>query len=235
VSVGAIALSFFDPAREIYGTARSGATILFEGRRPVPHSAGPAMEHTSGRWRAELAGVLELDLAPVTRSMDLDDLTVEVCRVSGRVAGRQVDCLGTVGETRSPPRWEELDALRSISTLVDEGNAFLALSRRPRGAIGHGEERIVAQLVRDGQLVAVDEARISTVYDSGGRQRSAGLELWVPGEELPHRGSGIVVAGSSIDLEGLRVHTAIFRWRLDGREAIGSYELVVRAEPPVAA
>jgi hypothetical protein len=83
--------------------------------------------------------------------------------------------------------------------------------------------------------MAVEDARISTVYDSGGRQRSAGLELWLPGEELPHRGSGLVIAGSTLDLEGLRVHTAVFRWRLDGRDGIGGYELMVRTEPPAAA
>jgi hypothetical protein len=235
VSDGPLALSFFDPARDIYGTARSGATILFEGRRAVPHAAGPAMEETAGRWRAEVAGVLELEFAPVAEPADLGELTAQVCRVSGRAAGRAIDCLGTVAETHSPPRWEELDALRSISTLVDEGNAFIALSRRPRHAAGHGQESVVAQLLRDGRAVGVKETRISTVYDSGGRQRSAGLELWLRGEELPHRGSGTVLAGSSLDLEGLRVHTAVFRWRLDGREGIGAYDVMVRAEPPAAA
>jgi hypothetical protein len=27
----------------------------------------------------------------------------------------------------------------------------------------------------------------------------------------------------------------VFRWRLDGREGIGAYELMVRVEPPAAA
>jgi hypothetical protein len=236
VSGRALAISFFDPAREIYGTARAGATILFEGRHPVPHSDGPAISQEDGRWRADLAGVLQLELAPVAEPAGLgEELTAEVCRVRGRAGGREVDCLGTVAETHSPPRWEELDALRSLSALVDEGNAFLALARRPRGALGHGQEHVVARLLRDGRLLAVEDARISTVYDSDGRQRSAGLELWLPDQELPHRGSGIVIAGSSIDLEGLRVHTAVFRWRLDGREAIGAYELMARSEPPAAA
>ena len=74
----------------------------------------------------------------------------------------------------------------------------------------------------------MEDARISTVYDGGGRQRSAGLELWLPGEEYPRRGSGQVIAGSSLDLEGVQVHAAVFRWRLDGREGIGAYELMVR-------
>ena len=43
------------------------------------------------------------------------------------------------------------------------------------------------------------------MYDGGGRQRSAGLELWLPGEEYPRRGSGLVIAGSSFELEAIQV------------------------------
>lgn len=109
----ALALSFFDPAREIYGTARSGTTILFEGRRPVRHAEGPALRQIGEGWRAELAEVLELELAPVAETAELGDLSARVCRVTGRVAGRAVECFGTVAETRSPPIWEQLDALRT--------------------------------------------------------------------------------------------------------------------------
>jgi hypothetical protein len=146
-----------------------------------------------------------------------------------------VDCLGTVSETEVPPQWDELDAVRSLSVLVDDQHAVLALSRRPRGAVGHGDEEVTACLVEDDALLEVENARISTVYDGGGRQRSAGLELWLPGEDFPRRGSGLVIAGSSLDLDGLQVHVAVFRWRLDGREGIGAYELMLRTEPPDAA
>jgi hypothetical protein len=44
-----------------------------------------------------------------------------------------------------------------------------------------------------------------------------------------------VIAGSSLELEAVRVHAAVFRWRIEGREAIGAYELMVRNEPPAAA
>ena len=84
-------------------------------------------------------------------------------------------------------------------------------------------------------MVAVEDARISTVYDAEGRQRSAGLELWLPGEEFPRRVSGTVAAGSSLELEGLSVHAAVFRWRMEEREGLGAYELMVRDEPPTAA
>jgi hypothetical protein len=140
-----------------------------------------------------------------------------------------------VSETREPPEWEELDAVRTISALVDEQHALLALARRPRGAVGHGDEEVIARLVEDDAVLEVETARISTVYDGNGRQQTAGLELWLPGEDYPRRGSGLVIAGSSLDLDGLRVHVAVFRWRLDGREGIGSYELMLRMEPPAAA
>jgi hypothetical protein len=232
---GAFALSFFDPDRELYGIARSGATVLFEGRKPAAHAGGPRLEADEGGWRAELPGRLSLRLEPVCPELDLGGVTAQVCRVSGEVEGRKVDCLGTYSVTSVAPRWDELDALRSISALVDERHALLALARRPRDSAGHGSELVRAGLLADGELHNVEEARISTVYDGDGRQRSAGLELWLPGEEFPRRGSGQLIAGSTLDLEPVRVHAAVFRWRLDGREGIGAYELMVRSDPPAAA
>jgi hypothetical protein len=235
VSAPALALSFFDAAHEIHGTARSGATVLFEARKPVALPEGPAIEPAGEGWRAELPGSMSLSLERVADPADLKGVRAYVVRVRGEALGRTVDCLGTLSETHKPPRWEELDAVRSISALVDERHAVLALARRPRGAVGHGDEEVVARLLEDDAVLAVEDARISTVYDGSGRQRSAGLELWVPGEEYPRRGSGLVIAGSSLDLAGLDVHVAVFRWRLDGREGIGGYELMLRTEPLAAA
>ena len=235
MSVEAFALSFFDPDRELYGTARSGATLLFHGREPAAHADGPEVTEDGDGWRAELAERLSLRIEPVSPEADLDGVTARICRVTGEVDGTNVDCLGTFSITSIAPHWEELQAVRSISALVDEGSGLLALARRPRDAFGHGDEQVSAGLFIDGELHQVEEARISTVYDGGGRQRSAGLELWLPEEEFPRRGSGLVIAGSSFELEAIRVHAAVFRWRLEGREGIGAYELMVRVVPPVAA
>jgi hypothetical protein len=235
VSAPALALSFFDAAHDIHGTSRAGATILFEGRKPLALPAGPSIEPSGEGWRAELPDRLSLELEPVAPEANLGAVRARVVRVRGQAAGRQVDALGTLSQTDVPPRWEELDAIRSISALVDERHALLALALRPRGAVGHGDELVTARLVEDDAVLDVETARISTVYDGSGRQRSAGVELWVPGEDYPRRGSGQVIAGSSLDLEGLSVHVAVFRWRLDGREGIGAYELMSRAEPPAAA
>jgi hypothetical protein len=235
VSAAALALSFFDPAHEIHGTARSGATVLFEGRRPRAIPQGPSIEGSAGGWHAELADELALDAEPVSEPAQLDGLSARLVRVRGEAAGRRVDCLGTLAETAAAPRWEELDALRTVSALVDEQHALLALARRPRGALGHGEERVNAMLLEGDSFLEVEQARLSTVYDGDGRQRSAGLELWLAGEEYPRRGSGVVIAGTSLQLDELEVHAAVFRWRIDGREGIGAYELMARREPPAAA
>jgi hypothetical protein len=235
VSAPALALSFFDLAHDIHGTARSGASLLFEGRKPVALPEGPSIEPSGDGWRAELSGSLSLELEPLSEAAELGGVRARVVRARGEAAGRQVDGLGTVSETTVAPRWDELDSIRTISALVDDRHALLAVARRPRGAVGHGQELVRAQLLDDGALLEVEDARISTVYDGGRRQQSAGLELWLPGEEYPRRGSGQVIAGSSLDLEGLQVHVAVFRWRLDGREGVGSYELMLRSDPPVAA
>jgi hypothetical protein len=231
----AISIAFFDSERELYGTARSGATLLFRGQLPSAVAEGPALERRGETLRAELEGRFSLELEPVSEQAELGGVAVRVCRVHGEVVGARVDGIGTLTETRTPPAWEELDALRSISALVDPENAVLALASKPRGAMGHGDERVVACLLRAGELLSVEEARISTVYDGEGRQRSAGLELWLPGEDFPRRGSGTVLTGSSLQLEGLRVHAAVFRWRIEERAGIGAYEIVAREEAPEAA
>jgi hypothetical protein len=235
VSAPALALSFFDAAHDIHGTARSGMTILFDGGKPAALPEGPDIETTDGGWRAVLADTLSLEFETVSPPAELGGVRAHVGRVRGEAGGRRVDGLGTVSETEVPPHWEELDAIRGITVLVDEQHALVALARRPHGAVGHGDEEIVARLVEDDALLEVQDTRISTVYDGDGRQRSAGLELWLPGEDFPRRASGQVIAGTSLDLDAIQVHVAVFRWKLDGREGVGAYELMLRMEPPAAA
>ena len=234
MSAPALSLAFFDPEHGLHASARAGATLLFEGSNATVLSDGPRIERNAAGWRAELEGAFALELAPVAEGAPLGPLIAHVCEVTGDVGGQRVRCLGTVGETSTPPAWADLDVLRSISAVFDREHAFLALARRPRGAPGHDEEQVIAWLLQTGEPLAVEDARISTVYDGTGRQRSAGLELWLPGEEFPRRGSGTAVAGSSLQLEGLAVHAAIFRWRMEDREGAGAYELWLRSEAQAA-
>jgi hypothetical protein len=235
VSEPAVALAFFDPDRGLHGSARSGVTLLFERGKPQALPEGPEIGHDGAGWRAALGNRFDLSFSPICDSLDLQGASTRVCRVTGTIGGGGVECLGTATETVTPPAWDELDAVRGVSALFDQENAVLALARRPRGAMGHGQERVVAWLVAAGEARLVGDARISTVYDGEGRQRTAAMELWMPGEDFPRRVSGTAVAGTTLSLEGLRVNAAVFSWRMDGRDGAGAYELTFRDEPLEAA
>lgn len=234
MSEPAVSLAFFDGERELHGTLRSGLAALFQGERAWTLPEAPAIERDGDGYSARGEGV-ELGFEPCSAGVDLGGASARVCRVRGRAAGVEVDCFGAAGETNEPPRWAELDALRTLSAVFDGEHAVLAAARRPRGALGHGQERVTAHLLSEGEAAAVEDARLSTVYDGDGRQRSARLELWLPAEDFPRRASGVAVAGLSLTFESLRVNAAIFRWEMEGRTGFGSYEVTVRDEPAEAA
>jgi hypothetical protein len=229
VSEAAISLGFFDPAHEVHGILRSGVGVLFEGAQARTLGELPEISpDDAGGYRGRCGDEVDLAFHPFSPAADLGGASVRVCRVEGRAGDQLVECLGTVGETHEPPAWAELDAVRLVSALFDAEHAVVLAARRPRGTAGHGHELVKAHLFAGGELVAVEDARISTVYDAQGRQRSAGLELWLPGEDFPRRASGSVRAGLSLALEGLRVDAGVVAWRMEGRDGAGSYEITVR-------
>jgi hypothetical protein len=235
VSEPPVSLAFFDPVRRVHGSARAGFTLLFEDKRPISVPEGPLITRDGESFRAVLTDRFELAFEPVSDPAKLAGSSSRVCRVTGTVGASALDCLGTATETERAPAWAELDALRTVSAILDGEHAVLAVARRPRGALGHGQELVTARLLSGSEMLAVEEARLSTVYDGDGRQRSAGLELWMPGEDFPRRASGTVMAGASLQLDGLRVNAAVFGWRMEGREGVGAYDVTVRDEPPSAA
>lgn len=235
MSEPAVSLAFFDGERELHGSLRSGVAVLFEGEGARALADQPEIERDGDSWRAVCGDDVELTFEPFSPAVDLGGATGRLCRVRGRAAGAEVECLGTAGETTEPPPWSELDAFRTVSAVFDEEHAVLAVARRPRGSLGHGQELVTAHLLAAGEAIAVEKARLSTVYDGEGRQRSARLELWLPGEDFPRRASGTVRAGLSLSLESLRVNAAVFAWDMEGREGFGAYEITVRDEPAEAA
>ena len=226
----AVALSFFDSGAGMHGTVRSGLTLLFDGREARTERGPAEIERTDGGWQARAGGDVDIRLTPTADTAELGGIGVTVCSVEGRVGGKKISGLGTAAETHRPPEWRELDLVRAISAVFEPGLAALAIARRPRGLEGHGGELITAVLVEGGELRAPETARISTVYDGGGRQYSSGLELWFPGEEYSRRLFGTVQAGTSIELEGVSVHAAAFNWRMEGHVGAGLYELTLRRD-----
>ena len=163
------------------------------------------------------------------------DVTVHVCQVSGRIGGQKARCLGTVAETHRPPAWDELDALRSIAAVFDAENAFLALAAARAAPLGHDAEEVSAWLLSRGRGAGRERgARCPRSTTATGASAARGWSCGCPGEDFPLRGSGTVVAGTSLALEGLEVHAAAFRWRMEDREGAGAYELWLRSEPEPA-
>lgn len=231
----AISAAFFDPQGDVHASLRSGMGIIFRGERPEIVDEPPELARDGAGWSLRIAREVELTFEPVSEEGRLGGSTARLCRVRGRVGQDALDCLGTVTETTQAPAWDELDATRSISAIFDAAHALVLFARRPRGARGHGEEELTGWLLEDGVLHGIEDARLSTIYDGEGRQRSSGLELWLPGEDFPRRAAGEARAGLSLALEGLIVHAAVFGWRMEGRDGVGAYELSVRDEGGVAA
>jgi hypothetical protein len=236
VSAPAISVACFDRDREVHAIVREGIALVFDGQRPLALPDAPELggDERSG-FRARAGERLALELEPLGEPADLGGQRTWLCRARGTLEGRHVDGLGTATETVVAPAWEELDALRGITALFDERHAIVCVARRPRSALAHAEEDVRASLLVEGELVDVEEVRLSTVYDGEGRQRSAGFELWLPGEDFPRRAFGTVEAGTTLQLEQLRVNAAVFSWRMEGRQGAGAYDLVVREPAPAAA
>jgi hypothetical protein len=98
---------------------------------------------------------------------------------------------------------------------------------RPKGR-AHGEEEVEAVLLEPEGVVPVPDARLSTTSDAEGRQRHAGLELWMSDDGPVHRIAGEAVAGTTLDLGRLRLDTAFFTWRSAGTEGAGRYDVLRR-------
>jgi hypothetical protein len=235
MSDAALAITFVDPASGVHGTARSGMTLVFQDGQATSHAEGPAIAGGADGWRVELPGRMALAFAAVGAVGEFTGARAHVCVVTGDVGGTAIDGLGVVTEITTPPRWDELDVMRHVHALFDRDHCILAVARRPAGAGGHGDELVQAHLWNDGKLLAVEDARLSTIYDGEGRPRQASMELWLPGEDFPRRAFGHVTAGASLAMDGLDVHAAVFGWRLEQREGAGLYELTVRQPAPAAA
>ena len=158
----------------------------------------------------------------------------QVCAVTGtvRAGGRvsEVRCLGQRGHSWGEPDWSRLRSARTIAAWPRGGRALALTSVRPESAAAHPEEAVWAALLDGEGAEPVADARLSTTYDAEGRQRRAGLELWMRDDDgHPHRGSGEVLCGSTLELGQLELDCAFFHWRIDGREGVGRYDVLRRA------
>ncbi|MGN6816035.1 MAG: hypothetical protein ACTHK3_08120 [Solirubrobacterales bacterium] len=116
---------------------------------------------------------------------------------------------------------------RSIGIVFADGGLLALTSTLPEGAEGHGEEEVAAVLCDpDGAPVQFEEALLSTEYGEDGVQRRASLELWPDVEDMrPVRGAGTLISSVRVRRQELDSEIAFFRWSVEGREGLGTYEV----------
>ena len=158
----------------------------------------------------------------------------QLCAVTGVVrtggSASELRCLGQRGHNWGEPDWERISSARTISAWPSEGPGLTLTAVRPAAADDHGAEAMWAALLDPAGARRIAGPRLSTTYDPDGRQRRAGLELWLEDEDdYPHRASGRVLCGSSLDLGQLRLDCAFFGWSVEGRPAVGRYDILRRS------
>jgi hypothetical protein len=154
----------------------------------------------------------------------------QLCRVHGSLRGHEIRCSGQRGHTWGEPDWDRIDSTRSLAAWLDDGSGFVLNAVRPAGTSGHEHEATWAALLGAAGNLRVEEPRLSTTYDEDGRQRRAGLELWVAQDDsYPRHATGEVVCGSTLDLGQLRLDCAFVSWHMDGQAGTGRYDVLRRA------
>jgi len=231
--------------------------LAFDGREPLgalalsgadaPAALSAGTEAPLERWYLRGRGELELELsfvaqtppaelgsrAKVARSGGMAGYE-QLCEVSGTVVvggrRRQLHGLGQRGHTWGNPDWDKIALTRQVGAWLDDGSGVVLSTIRTRKQDSHAAEAIWAAALDGERARAVEDPRLSTTADAGGRQIRAGLELWVSDEDAyPFRAAGEVVAGSTLELGALRLDCAFLRWHVDGRVGVGRYDVVRHA------
>jgi hypothetical protein len=240
-SFGALDAGLFGLARLGAG---SGLGLLFAGdavaaaRAEGSGDAGVSVTELEPerRWRVAFADAFALEFTAVAPAVELRaggaESHEQLCRVRGEAAGRRVDGLGQRGAAVAHPDWGRTAVARTVTAWLGEDRALALAAVRGRRARDHGGEAVAAGYVLGGTPVRVDEARLSTTYDAEGRQRHAGVELLLGGDEdlFPHRLAGAAVCGTTLELGRLRLDTAFFRWHSEGRVGTGRFDVVRPAD-----
>ncbi|MGI8731621.1 MAG: DUF7064 domain-containing protein [Solirubrobacteraceae bacterium] len=170
--------------------------------------------------------------SPVARAGGMQGYE-QLCRVSGTASHgdrtHQLRCLGQRGQLWGTPDRGRIALSRSVSAWLGEDRALTVTAVRPAKAKSHFDEELTGFVFEDGQPIAIDDPRLTTAYDGDEHHRRAGLELWMD-EESDHarRIAGEALCGTSLEVDELRLDSAFFAWRMEGREGIGRYDVLRR-------
>ena len=245
------ALAVLFAGREPVAALAEGG-VRFEGEQGFERLALPGLEATVeeplSRWTLRFDGgehgyELTFDAAGPPAELEASEPAAEaggmrgyeqLCHVHGtvRTGGqeRELRGLGQRGHSWGEPDWERIGSTRTLAAWLADGTGVALSAVRPADAGGHEPEAIWAAVLGPAGALRVDDPRLSTTYDEDGRQRRAGLELWVGGDDdWPRRATGEVVCGSTLELGHLRLDCAFVRWRMEGYDGVGRYDVLRRA------
>jgi hypothetical protein len=121
---------------------------------------------------------------------------------------------------------------RSIGIVFSDGGLLALTASLPAGGGAHGDEEVTAVFCDpEGTPTRFEEALLSTEYDEDGVQRRATLEFWPNVEEMrPLRGAGTLIDSVSVRRRDVDSQIAFFRWSVEGREGLGTYEVARTAD-----
>ena len=173
-------------------------------------------------------GELELRWSPAGPMLEfgMGEESVRAYAIAGTASGVE-DAPSGVGVAWELPAGG-FAAVRTLWAAGEDGDLTLLVAVRAEGAASHEEEVIgAARLVPGAEPYGYVEPLLSTEYDGAGSHTRATLELWAGAEEPhPERGAGRRVRGTGLVSPLGRLEAARFAWKLDGRAAIGAYEIL---------
>ena len=236
-------------------TSASALAVAFAGREPLgaiaeageqaPPELQASTETPLERWTLEASGELTFDLTfealsppaeygggrkSIAKAGGMEGYE-QLCRVSGTVGETPLKhALGQRGHSWGNPDWDKIALTRAVGAWFEDGTGAVLQTVRPIKADNHADEAYWAATLDPERTLTVEDPRLSTTTDEAGRQIRAGLELWLDGDDdYPIRGVGEVLAGSTLELGVLRLDVAFFGWHIEGRGAIGRYDILRRA------
>jgi len=226
--------AFGAPGGELFGTATvwDGGSCSSLGTPLRAEGSAPEEE-----WR--LAGdLVELTFAPVgeVAELELADAGIAVLHQLAHVRGtiavdgeeQVVDCTGERSRRLGTLDGKRFAALRTVSAWFGDADGLAVLAVRPRRARGHDSELVDGVLLEGGLPVRVTDPRLSSTYTADGVPKRVGLELWLgeaDSDQYARRAAGEAIGRPAVCGDP-PLRSELLRWRMQGREGIGVYDLL---------
>jgi hypothetical protein len=153
----------------------------------------------------------------------------QLCRVTGTIGDTVLEGVGQRGHLWGNQDWDKIALTRAAGVWFEDGTGVALSAVRSIKTDNHADEAKWGASFGGERTGEINEIRLSTTYDGQERQLRAGLELYLAkDDDYPLRGVGEVATGSTLELGALRLDVAFFRWHVEGRPAVGRYDILRR-------